>query len=155
MAPYYINTVHTGIGLVSSYGDGYSINVRWNKAYPNIKTNGIAYNLYYSTDQNTVFYEGPKFVSINNELHANILDLIPGQLYHFAVRGVEYNPVLVDPSQLIDAFPGLKFYPESLLVENISATDLIVPLLSTETFPSYGIIQVGVELMNYLANDAI
>jgi hypothetical protein len=155
MAPYYINTVHTGIGLVSSYGDGYSINVRWNKAYPNIKTNGIAYNLYYSTDQNTVFYEGPKFVSINNELHANVLDLIPGQLYHFAVRAVEYNPELVNPSQLIEAYEGLRFYPESVLTENISATDLIVPLLSTETFPSYGVIQAGIELINYLANDTI
>lgn len=153
--PYYINPVHTGLGLVSSLGDGYTINLRWNRAYPNLKTNKIAYNIYYSTHQNLVYNEGPKFVSIGNNLHADILDLVPGQLYHFSVRAVEYNTSLVDPSQLIEAYEGLRFYPESVLTQNITATDLILPLLSTETFPSYGVVQAGVELINYLANDTV
>lgn len=152
---YYINPVHTGLGLVSSLGDGYTINLHWNRAYPSIKTNKIAYNIYYSEHQNLVYNEGPKFVSIGPELHANILDLIPGQLYHFSVRAVEYNPLLVDPTALIIAYEELRFYPESVLVQDMNATQLFVPLLSTETFPPYGVVQAGVELINYLANDTV
>lgn len=153
--PYYLNPVHTGLSLVSSAGDGYKIGLRWNRAYPRNKTNKIAYNIYYATTDGYVFLEGPKFVSISQATHADILDLVPGQLYHFAVRAVEYDPNVVDPTQLLDVYDGLKVYPESVLVENMTSTDLIVPLLSTETFPSFGVVQAGVELINYLANDTV
>ena len=90
--PFYLNTVHSGIATVSSAGDGYKIGLTWNRAYPRVKTNRIAYNIYFSIEQETVFSEGPKFVSIGKELSANIIDLPPGQLYHFAVRAVELDP---------------------------------------------------------------
>jgi hypothetical protein len=78
--------------------------------------------------------------------------LTPGQLYHFAVRAVEYNPITVNPAALPQV-NGLAVYPTSVLVSNITATDTVIPLLSTEDFPPYGIIQVGVEYINYLVND--
>lgn len=152
---HYINTIHSGLAFAEAIGDGYKIGLRWNRALPSTKTNKIAYHIYYSTLEGNVFSEGPKLVSIDGKLTADVLDLVPGQLYHFAVRAAEYNSSLADPSQLVDAYNGLKFYPESVLVQDISATDLILPLLSTETFPSFGIVQVGGELIDYLANDLV
>jgi hypothetical protein len=152
---YYLGPLNMGLRSVKSLGDGYSIQLKWFQAFPTDKLNSIAYNIYYSTIEEQVFSETPKFVSTDGYLCATILDLIPGQLYHFAIRAVEYNPSLVAVNQLPIAFSNLMVYPESLLRSNIGATDTVIPLLSSETFPQYGIVQVGVELINYTTNDLI
>lgn len=153
--PYYFNTVNSGLILASSLGDGYSINLHWNRAFPKIKTNKIAYHIYYSTDQDKVFSEGVKFISIDGVLQTDIYDLDAGQLYHWAVRAMEYNPILFNYSILPTTFNNLKVYPTSVLVNNITETSNIIPLLSTEDFPNSGTIQIGVELINYTSNDKI
>jgi hypothetical protein len=153
--PYYINPIHSGLDFVGSEGDGYSIFLRWNQAFPFNKLYAIAYHIYFSTIEDNVFSEGIKYISVDGSLQVDIFDLVPGQLYHFAVRAVEYDPNLFDIDQLMTTFNGLKVYPESVLRQNISATDTIIPLLSTETFPSFGDIQIGVELINYLSNDTV
>ncbi len=150
--PYYLNTVNEGLSFVSAIGDGYDITLRWNIAYPNDTTNEIAYQIYFSTIEEDVFTDGVKYVSWDGYLTATIPDFIPGQLYHFAVRAVEYNPVIVNPAQL-PQINGLATYPTSTLASDITATDLIIPLVSTEGFPPSGIIQIGVEYINYLSND--
>lgn len=154
--PYYLNPYsHSGLSLVSAHADGYSVNLRWNRAYPSVKSNRVAYQIYFSIFKENVFEEGPKFVSITQSNHADIIDLEPGQLYFFAVRSVEYDPTIIDPSLLLEAYHGLRVFPESVLTSDITATQLIIPLLDTSDFPAYGIIQAGVELINYLANDTV
>ena len=152
----YVNPARAGLERVSSLGDGYTINLKWYHAYPDAFQNKIAYHLYYSTDQSTVFSEGPKYIVIDGSLSANIIDLTPGQDYWFSIRPVEYNTSIVTfLDNLPVAHDNVRFYPSSMLRQNMSATDLIVPLLDVESFPSSGLVRIGGELIQYLAVDPI
>jgi hypothetical protein len=148
-------SVNTGTNAVGSLGDGYTINVKWFQAYTSVVRYKIAYNIYYSIHKETVFSEGIKYVSIDGALQTNITDLIPGQEYFFAVRPVEYDPSIFDLTLLPIAYNNLRVYPTSLLRQDMSATDLIVPLLDVSDFPPTGIIKIGIELIQYLAVDQV
>lgn len=148
---YYSNLKNTGLTTITSEGDGYSIKLSWHTAFTNNPNNKIAYNIYYSTFQHQVFKEGPKFLSFGGKTKTELFEFTPGQLYHFGVRAIEYDPNLVDPTLLPTAFndPNLGVYPETLLASDITATATAIPLLDAETFPSSGIVRIGVELINY------
>ena len=63
---YYSNGACVGLDRVASLGDGTTIAMRWFRAYPQIKTNKIAYNIYYSTIKEDIFVGPPKYVSIDD-----------------------------------------------------------------------------------------
>jgi hypothetical protein len=64
--------------------------------------------------------------------------------------------VLFDLSTLPDDVDNaLKYYPQSILRQNITDSDLIIPLDDVAGFPDFGAIQVGVELIQYLAVDSL
>lgn len=150
----YYTTINAGLDAASSLGDGYTINLKWFKAYPTNIANKIAYNIYYSTIKENVFSEGIKFVSTDESLEANIINLTPGQNYYFSVRPLEYDPAVLDLNiSLPIAYDNLKIYPTSLLREDITAYDLIIPLVDVTDFPSSGLIKIGVELIRYLSVD--
>ncbi len=153
---FYPNPVRAGTDAVAALGDGYSISITWFQAEHSNPTNKIAYHIYFSTVKEDVYTEGVKYVSIDGSLQANIIDLVPGQVYFFAVRPVEYDPTLFDLANTLPiAYDNLRFYPQSLLRQDISATDLIIPLLDVAGFPNMGVIKVGVELILYLAVDQV
>ncbi|CAB4196485.1 hypothetical protein UFOVP1290_5 [uncultured Caudovirales phage] len=152
--PFYTNPILCGTDAVSSLGDGYTINIKWFKAYPSIFANKILYHIYFSTIKEDVFADGVKYISAGDSLDANIIDLTPGQEYFFAVRPVEYNPDVFNPStDLPLAYDELRFYPTSILRQDITATSLLIPLVDVGGFPNSGIIKVGVELIQYLSVD--
>lgn len=153
--PFYPSPLNVGTQAANNLGDGYTINLRWHQAAPSVKNNKIAYHIYFSVNKEEVFNEGVKFVSIDSSRNANIIDLIPGQEYFFAVRPVEYNPSLFDLTVLPIAHDNLRFYPTSILRQDIGATDLVIPLLSVDNFPSTGIIKAGEELILYVAVDQV
>jgi hypothetical protein len=151
---FYTIPTRAGTDAVISLGDGYTINIKWFQAYPSNPANKIAYHIYYSTIKECVFTDGVKYASFDGALQANIIDLIPGQEYFFAVRPVEYNLDFFDPAvDLPIAYDSLRFYPTSILREDITATSLVIPLLDVDGFPSFGVIKVGVELIQYLSVD--
>jgi len=153
----YANPAQSGLNKVSSLGDGYTINMRWYQAYPQLFTNKIAYHLYYSTNQQDVFSEGVKYIIIDgNILSANIIDLIPGQDYWFSLRPVEYDPTIITfLTQLPIAYDYVRVYPFSMLRQDMTATDLIVPLLDVDNFTIPGFVKVGAELIEYTDIDYI
>lgn len=154
--PHYANPIMCGLDQVSSLGDGYTINMSWFIAYPDNPNNQIAYHLYYSTIKSQVFSDGVKFVIVDGSTSANIIDLIPGQAYWFSVRPVEYDPhTITFLSDLPVSHDNVRFYSSSLLRSDISATDLIIPLMDVEGFPNTGVVKVGVELIQYLAIDPV
>lgn len=150
---YYLNPSNVGLDAVFSLGDGYTISIRWFHAYPVVLTNSIAYHIYYSTIKEDVFTEGVKFISIDDALEVNIIDLIPGQMYYFSVRPVEYNSDDYDLTALPTAHDNLRYYPTSLLREDMTESDLLVPLIDVEGFISTGVVKVGVELIQYSSID--
>jgi intein/homing endonuclease len=152
---FYPNPVNVGLDAVRSLGDGHTITIRWFRALPKAKTNKIAYNIYYATVKENVFTEGRKFVSIDDAVETNITDLTPGQEYFFSVRPIEYDPLLYNLSLLPIAHDNLRFYPQSLLRQDISATDLSIPLLDVDGFPNTGVIKIGPELILYTAIDTL
>lgn len=153
---HYSNPIMSGLDAVASLGDGYTINMAWFPARPDVFTNQIAYHLYYSTSRETVYSEGVKFVIIDGSTSANIIDLIPGQEYWFSMRPVEYNPSVINFLQNLPiAHDNVRFYPSSMLRNDISATDLIIPLIDVDGFPNTGIVKIGVELIQYLAVDPV
>jgi len=153
--PFYPTPVRSGTYNVASLGDGYTISVSWHQAFPTVLTNKIAYNIYYSTVKKSVFAEGAKYVSIDNSLVANIIDLIPGQEYFFCVRPIEYNLVDHDLTNLPIAYDNLRVYPQSLLRANISNSNLIIPLLDISDFPLSGVVRIGAEAVQYSSIDSI
>lgn len=157
--PYYLNQSNVGVYLVSSIGDGSTINLRWYRAFPLTTTNLIAYNIYMDEDrpdfEHEFFNKSPAFVSTNGALTADIPELTPGQMYRFAVRPVEYDPDTFDLRTLPTVFSNLRVYPESPLRTNITETSLIVPLLSVDDFPTAGVVRVGAELIDYTSVDIL
>lgn len=162
--PYYLNVNIDGLITADSLGDGYTINLKWATAYPNVIGNKIAYNIYMSDAgtmnsavapvfPETFFNRSPAFVSVDGTTNVNIVDLIPGQMYHFAVRALEYDKLFFDLSTLPTTINNLRVYPQSLLAQNISTTSNFVPLLDAEQFPNTGTVKIGAELINYSSVD--
>jgi hypothetical protein len=154
--PHYAEKARVGLSLTKSLGDGYTINLKWFQAYPDLYTNQIAYHVYFADFRENVFWEGVKYVIIDpNATEANIIGLTPGKEYFFCIRPVEYDPTMFDLSTLPVAYDNVRYYPSSLLRQDITATSLIIPLLDVECFPQTGIIRIGAELIQYLAVDII
>ncbi len=151
----YPNPIRSGTDAVRSLGDGYTINVSWFQALHSGLSNKIAYNIYYSTVKKDVFTEGPKYVSFDGYLNANLIGLTPGQEYFVAVRPLEYNPSFYDINLLPIAYDNLRVYPHSILRADIGATTLTIPLLDVDGFPPTGVIKVGAELIQYTVVDSI
>jgi hypothetical protein len=148
--PVYKSNKRGGITLAANSGDGYSIGIDWDIAWPYTSNYQVGYNIYFSTNRDTVFSELPKYVSIvQTNVTASIIELTPGETYWFAVRAFQYLPDWYDLSLLPDGIPGLKVYPDSVLSHDITDTDLSVPLVNAGEFPSYGIVLVGTELIKY------
>lgn len=147
---YYPIDMQNGLNDVISLNDGYTINLQWFTALPSTTTNRVGYNIYYSTIKENVFTDGVKYISIDNSTEANIINLTPGQTYFFSVRPFEYDPELYDLTNILPiVYDNLRFYPFSSLRQNITESDLTIPLFDVESFPPTGIIKVGVELIQY------
>lgn len=154
--PFYGNSVRAGTDAIASLGDGYTINIKWFQAYASNQNNRIMYHIYFSTVKENVFIEGVKYVSADCSLQANIIDLVPGQEYFLAVRPVEYDPLMFNPFlDLPLAYDNLRVYSQSILRQDISSTDLTIPLLDVTGFSSMGVIKVGVELIQYMGIDRV
>lgn len=146
---YYLNPINVGLDAVTSLGDGYTTVIRWFQAYPTVKTNSIAYHIYFSTIKENIYSEGVKYISIDDSLEVNIIDLIPGQMYYFSVRPIEYISSNYNLSDLPTAYDNLRYYPTSLLREAMTEDQLYVPLIDVEGFTDTGVVKVGVELIQY------
>lgn len=153
--PVYVPHSRWGISAAVSQGDGYAIAVEWTQAFPLTNAYGVVYNIYYSTIMKDVFTEGVKFVSVDGSLKALIPELTPGELYYFAVRAALYDKTWFNPSQLPDGFPGLKVYPEALLLADITASSTIIEISDIEQFPNSGIVQLGYEFVRYSSRNII
>lgn len=150
--PYYINPQIMGIQEVVANNDGYTVSVEWATAYPTLRTNKIGYFIYFSDDEEKLFYEGPKFFAKGKINKADIVDLIPGQRYWFAVRSVEYD-TSVDVTSLPKYSDNLYVIPATILARNIDDVVTTIPLMDVVGFPSYGVVRIGAELIRYTSID--
>ena len=152
--PYYLNVNIDGLLVAASKGDGYTINLKWPQAYPTNRSNHILYNIYMNDNfispfPSTLFLQSPSFVSFDGSLNVDIVDLVPGTLYHFGVRAAEYSTTSFNPDILPQAFNDLATLPYSLLSSNVSATDMLINLIDASQFPTMGTIKLGAELIGY------
>jgi len=152
--PYYLQPQNVGIQDVYTLGDGKTMEVSWFRAQPTNKLNSIAYNIYVSDNVDTLYYEGPKYISFDDLNSKKITTLIPGKMYYFSVRPVEYSAAFYDLSQL-PSYGGLNYYPESVLREDLTNNGLIVKMIDTSEFPSSGFIKIGNEIIRYSSNDTV
>lgn len=157
--PYYLNPVNVGVKEVSNIGDGTGISVKWYRAFPTQISNHIAYNIYMDVERPDIetdfFNKSPVFVSIDSKLNVDIVDLVPGQMYRFAVRALEYDPDTFDFS-LLPQSNNLHYYPESPLREDIGPTDATIPIVSVDNFPvDGGVVKIGAELIQYSSVDDV
>ncbi len=158
--PYYLNQTIDGIIIAASKGDGYTINVKWAKAYPTNVSNSIGYNIYMSHGVGPVFtdsffYQAPAFIYLGNKTNLDIVDLIPGHLYHFGVKAFEYNSNLFNLSSITSIGENLYTYPQSLLANDIEPTDGYINLLDAAEFPNVSntTAKIGYELISYASID--
>jgi len=144
-----------GLRTVTCLGDGYSVLLEWHKYYQSPNTWTLVYNLYWSSNHSDVFKEGVKFVVPGNQRTATIQGGFKrGDIYYFAVQASAHEPGTL----LFDQLPqvnGLRMYPETVLRENISATDTIIPVQDASLFPPSGIILIGAEPISYSAVDIV
>lgn len=153
--PFYIPPNRSGLKLVNSVGDGDNIEIYWHQAYTDDPSFNIAYNIYYSTEEANVFAEGPKLLSTNiNGLYTKIPGFTPGDIYYFNVKATEYQSIWYNPTFLPDADGYMvKMYPETLLINDISAQSTIIQISDINLFPPMGIIKIGVEYIQYDSKD--
>lgn len=148
--PRYPNPPFKGIAYANSQGDGYTVELRWFKAVSSDSDFVVAYNVYYSTIREDVFSEGVKFVVTDpDQINGKLVGFTPGDVVYFAVRGTLHDPVLTSLNTLPETSDGCKLYPEGILLSSITDTDLVIPVSDIETFPAFGLIQIGVELIAY------
>ena len=144
-----------GINKAIAKADGYTVALEWDRAFALVQNDILAYNIYYSTIREDVFTEGVKFVSVEDGyLNTCIFGLTPGDTYYFAVRATEFSQGDVNLSSLPDSDqPYLKVYPETILLSDISDTDLSIPVADINDFPAYGTILIGTEIIKYSNKD--
>lgn len=154
--PFYIPPNRSGIKLINSLGTGIDMELFWHQAYVDNPTFKLAYNIYFSTEEENVFNEGPKYLSTNlTGLYTKISIFNPGDTYYFAVKATEYDPTVMNVNFLPDSLDGylLKTYPETLLASDISATSTVIPITDINLFPANGVIVVGYEYIRYDSKD--
>lgn len=152
-SPHYVPHSEAGILLANSRGDGYTIALQWNQAFPDSLNYVMAYNIYFSTVREDVFAETVKVVSIDPTLfNIDVTDFTPGDMYYFGVRATEFPPTGIDLTMLPDAGDS-KVYPESVLLSDLTENSTIIPIVDINDFPSFGIVQIGGELIQYSNKD--
>lgn len=161
--PVFIRTFDTslhGVRTVACGGDGYTVALQWHKAYISPFNWTLVYNLYWSTNQETL-YDDVKFTIqptatdqyLSIDLHG-YFDV--GKVYYFAVKGAGHEPgMLLFDSLPNGGDPGLKIYPEALLTRDISATEMVIPVDDVTIFPPSGIVLIGAELIRYTNIDLL
>jgi len=153
--PIFPNPYFIGLKKAKPYPDGYSVYLQWAQALPSSAANEIGYNVYFSSNKNHVLLEGPKYFTRYSELIIKRFN--PGDIIFFLIRAVEYTSTIQNPlnfvasPQAVNAF----IYPETFLTLNIDADTLTIPLVDISEFPSYGVLNVGYELIRYANVDYI
>jgi hypothetical protein len=152
--PFYVPTQQRGIKVVGSLGDGYTMIAEWHRAYASPSNYRVIYNIYYSSTDGNAIEEGVKFVSDNNSTcKVNLTDFRPGDTYYFVIRASEYDTNWYNIQLLPQISENLYTYPEALLTEDITDTQTIIPVSDASIFPSYGVIQIGYEVIRYSSKD--
>lgn len=150
---YYLPHTTGGILSAASLGNNSTIKIKWCKAYPTDISYTLAYNIYYSTVREDVFKEGVKYISINpNVLSVEIDFFTPGDTYYFAVRATQYLGGWTDLSGLPDSGDS-KILSEGILLEDLNIDGYEIKVSDIESFPNYGIVQIGKELIRYSNKD--
>ena len=151
--PAYIPAYQRGLRVVNAEGDGYSMYVYWHRAYPSQSTYEVLYNIYYSAERDAIWDE-PKFLASTADLYVIITDLVPGELYYFAVRAAEYDPDWFLPGSLPSGGTNLYVYPETLLATDITSDSTVIPCTDVSSFPDYGVLKIGAEWIRYSSRDS-
>ena len=143
-----------GLNFAGCQDDGYTIAIEWDKAYVSSSDYNLAYNIYYSTIKDDVFSEGVKYVSVDDGyLNVCLTQFTPGDTYYFAVRATEYELAIMNLALLPDGITDLKVYPETVLLSDMSISDLTMQIDDINEFPAFGVILVGTELIRYTSKD--
>lgn len=153
--PLYDNPPFRGVIFAGNTGNGSIITIQWLRAFTDQATSfDIAYNIYYSTRQEDVLAEGIKAVVINaTQLSGDVIGLTPGKTYYFLVRAsLQDTNRTIMTGLPVDA-DNCRTYTEASLLSDITATDLIIPVSDINTFPVFGIVQIGTELITYTSLD--
>jgi hypothetical protein len=152
--PKYAPNKNGGLNVAASVGDGYSVLLKWDRAFPSVFGYTTSYNIYYSTIREDVFTEGIKFVSVpDGYTQGCILELTPGQTYYFAVRGTQYSPDWANLNLLQDGFPNLKSYTEGVLLSDLAENGTEIEVSDIDLWPAFGVVQVGSEWIRYTSKD--
>lgn len=148
-SPQFPDVYHIGIHEVFPRNNGASVFLQWRYALPSSNIYSIGYNIYFSTDRDSVFLEGAKYFT--TETNAEITRFLPGDVQFFGVRATEYDSTLMNLESLPISMVAENCYeyPDTLLVNDINSSQLNFEVMDAADFPAYGILQIGVELLRY------
>jgi hypothetical protein len=150
--PYYLPQTNVGITIANSDSDGSGISIGWYKAYPSPDTYVLGYNIYFSSDRNTIFSEGPKYLAVTDNLALDIFEFTPGDTFYFAVRATQFDPSWIDLTTM--PLSGDSYtYSEGILLDTLYETDGYISVSDVDIFPNFGVVRVGDELIQYSNKD--
>lgn len=157
--PFYDEPRCVGLVGVTSRGDGYTIGLEWRTAHPDSLNFKVAYNIYFSTIREDIYTEGVKAVATDvTQTLANITSFSPGDMFYFSVRATQFDISDVN-TELLPSFTNsdgyLRMYSEGPQLADIDESDLLIPVGDIELFPSFGIVQIGYELIRYTNVDVL
>ncbi len=147
--PIYASPYDKGLKKALPQNDGYTVYLTWGQALPSISSHVIGYNIYFSTNIDDVFSEGPKYFTSSHEVY--ISRFTPGDVIYFSVRATQYDPNITPLTNLATSpqAPNCHIYPETLLAADVTDEDLIFHFVDVSDFPSSGVFQIGAEFVYY------
>lgn len=142
-----------GLSFVRDDGIGTEATLTWSEATPKNENNIVFYNVYYSTNRDSVYDGYPDFITDETEIV--IGGLSPGDQYFFGVHAVEISPLSFTLSGLKQRGIGLYEYPTGTLSSSVSTADLTISVNSTIGFPNFGLIIINDEICKYSSKTTI
>lgn len=146
--PFFISN-NAGLQAALDEGTGTEAKLEWNEASPDDENDYVAYNVYLASKRVDVFEAPPRFLVTAQS--AVIGGIAPGSTRYFGVRATEIAPAVSSLTGLRQVGQNMFAYPQTALDGYLMAEEEVVPVLSVDGFPEFGIIEIGTELVRYLS----
>lgn len=145
--PFFLSN-NAGLQAALDEGTGTEAELQWNEAAPYEEDDFVAYNVYEATKRVDVFSDPPKFLVVDQK--ATVGGLPPGNTHYFGLRATEIAPAVSSLLGLRQVGQNMFAYPETALDGYLLDDAVVVPVLSVDGFPEYGIVEIDTELVRYL-----
>tara|TARA_B100000131_G_scaffold286880_1_gene297132 strand:+ start:3494 stop:5479 length:1986 start_codon:yes stop_codon:yes gene_type:complete len=139
-----------GIVRAVDVGIGDSITIEWSEPTRRYYGSDAYILIYKGSDRLSLFENDPSYLAESSVLEATIDGLTTGDMVYFGARALETYRGHISVEGMVEVGDNIfEFPPRVSLSQTIMDSDFLVPVDSTEGFPSSGLLLVGGEVFRY------